>query len=206
MCLYEDLYALGRSKKLIDRVDKTLSVLNTKNKRLGVKARRGDGSFGEIVPNADPIKDEGFAVYRGPIATIEIGIEVKIFAKAMIKQIDRVVSDLQRQDEHFKSRGGTPITIGIAGINHAEKYSSFEGEREFPTDGSSTYRHPIQEATVAEQHLVERVASAFDEFLILKFIATNQPPYPFRWIEESETEMEYGAALARVSRQYEQRF
>jgi hypothetical protein len=96
MRLYEDLHALGRSKKLIDRIDKGLSVLNTQNLRHGVKARRGDGSFGEIVPHVEPIKDKGFVICRGPIATIEIGIEVKILAKAMIKQIDRVINDLHK--------------------------------------------------------------------------------------------------------------
>jgi len=44
------------------------------NRRHGIKARRGDGSFGEIVPNVPAIADAGFAVKRGPIATIEIGI------------------------------------------------------------------------------------------------------------------------------------
>jgi hypothetical protein len=86
--LYEDLYNLGRSQKYLTRVNKGLSVLNVQNKRVGVKARRGDGSFGEIVANTPAISDPGYAVRRGPIATIEIGIEVKIIHKAMIKQID----------------------------------------------------------------------------------------------------------------------
>ena len=91
MHFYDDLHALGRSKKYVQRVDTGISVLNTQNKRRGINARRGDGSFGEIVPQVDPIKDKGFVVCRGPIATIEIGIEVKILFKAMIKQIDRVI-------------------------------------------------------------------------------------------------------------------
>jgi hypothetical protein len=33
---------------------------------------------------------------RGPIATVEIGVEVKILAKPMIKQIDRVINDPSR--------------------------------------------------------------------------------------------------------------
>ena len=77
MHLYEDLHRLGRSEKYVARVDTGISVLNTQNLRQGIKARRGDGSFGEIVPNTDAIQDEGFAVHRGPIATIEIGVEVK---------------------------------------------------------------------------------------------------------------------------------
>ena len=43
-----------------------------------MKTRRGDGSFGEAVPNSNPEWDDGFAVGRGQIATVEIGIEVKI--------------------------------------------------------------------------------------------------------------------------------
>ena len=57
----------------------------------------------------DAIADEGFSVARGPVATIEIGVETKILAKAMIKQIDRVIGDLIRQTEEFKRRGGRAI-------------------------------------------------------------------------------------------------
>jgi hypothetical protein len=60
MHLYEDLHVLGRSMKLVQRVDSQRSVLNTMNQRRGIKARRGDGSFVEVVPNADPIRDSGF--------------------------------------------------------------------------------------------------------------------------------------------------
>lgn len=113
MHFYEDLHALGRSKKYVHRVDTGQSVVNVQNRRQGIKARRGDGSFGEIVPQVDPIKCKGFVVCRGPIATVEIGIEVKILFKAMIKQIDRVISDLRGQVAHFKSRGGSPLCVGI---------------------------------------------------------------------------------------------
>jgi len=39
----------------------------------------------------------GIAVAFGKVATIEIGTEVKILAKAMRKQLDRVCSDLEKQ-------------------------------------------------------------------------------------------------------------
>jgi hypothetical protein len=205
MEIYEDLHALARSKKLIHRIDSGLSVLNTQNRRLGVAARRGDGTFGEIVPRVEPIKDEGYVVRRGPIATIEIGIEVKILFKAMIKQIDRVINDLRKQTEHFRSKGGRPICVGIVGINWAPECTSYEGERPFPTDGKK-YKHPIQEAAEAEERLVNLAGPAFDEFLVLRFEATNVPPYRFKWREEKATTMSYGAALARISQQYETRF
>lgn len=72
--LYEDLYGLGRSNKFVSRVRSGLSVLNTRNTRHGIRARRGDGSFGEIVPKETPLKENNFVVCRGPIATIEMGI------------------------------------------------------------------------------------------------------------------------------------
>ena len=87
--LYEDLYHLNRSQRYVQRVASGLSVVNRENKRQGVVARRGDGSFGEIIPHVSPIAEAGYVVKRGPIATIEIGIEVKIIQKAMIRQIDR---------------------------------------------------------------------------------------------------------------------
>ena len=201
MQLYEDLYRLGRSKAYVGRVDSGFSVLNTRNRRHGIQARRGDGSFGEIVPNAKAIKGENFIVRRGPIATIEIGVEVKILMKAMIKQIDRVISDLKRQANQFRSRGGNSICVGLTGINRAPYCTTYEGSRSFRTDGRK-YKHPIDEADDAEERLRRLAAPSFDEFLVLRFEATNEPPYPFSWSSEEATKLDYGAALARISRQY----
>ena len=103
---YEDLLTLDRSKTLATRVAQGLCVVSGTNKRQGVRARRGDGSFGEIVPNQPAQPEPGYVVPRGPLATIEIGIEVKILAKAMIKQIERVTRDLTGQVTHFNSKGG----------------------------------------------------------------------------------------------------
>jgi hypothetical protein len=203
-CLFEDLYNLGRSKILVERVDMGLSILNIENKRTGVVARRGDGSFGEVVPNAETYSVDTFSVRRGPIATIEIGTEVKILAKAMIKQIDRVISDLTGQVVHFKSKHGAPVTVGIVGINHAPKYLSFEGKSQFPTDGKK-YKHPVQEAAAAEARLLAKAAPHFDEFLILRFKASNiaAPTFDFAWIDPKMTALNYGAVLARVSQRFE---
>jgi hypothetical protein len=203
--LYEDLHAIARSARYRERVDGGLDVLNRANKRHGVKARRGDGSFGEIVPGIDPTFEDGFSVGRGPIATIEIGVEVKILAKAMVKQIDRVVTDLGRQVGHFKSKGGNPITVGIAGVNWAPNYCSIEKNTLWPTNGRE-YKHPIQEAAAAERHLLQRAAPEFDEFIILRFIATNEWPFDFTWKDAQAAQMDYGAALARISALYQQRF
>jgi hypothetical protein len=110
MHLYEDLITVNRSPKLIEAaINRKDRILNVQNKRRGISARRGDGTFGEIIPGEASITDEGYLVSRGPIATVEIGIEMKVLAKAMIKQIDRVMNDLRNQVVQFKRGGGNPI-------------------------------------------------------------------------------------------------
>jgi hypothetical protein len=204
-CLYEDLYNLGKSTNLHDRIQDHSRVLNVQNLTVGILRRRGDGTFGELVPVARAITDEGFAVARGPVATIEIGVETKILAKAMIKQIDRVIGDLLRQTEEFKKRGGRPICVGIVGVNFARQYTSYEGNRTFPTDGRK-YKHPFQEADDAISRLRQRAAPNFDEFSILQFDASNTPPHSFSWVHEEQALLEYSALLTRLSRKYDERF
>lgn len=60
----------------------------------------------------------------GPTANVQVGIEVKIIATAMIKQIDRVINDLRNQALQFKHRNPSAITLAIVGVNHAPSYSS----------------------------------------------------------------------------------
>jgi hypothetical protein len=155
--------------------------------------------------SAVAIVEKGFVVARGPTANIEIGVETKILAKAMIKQIDRVVGDLKRQVEMFKRQGGNSICVGFVEINYSERCTSYEGTREFPTNGRK-YKHPVQEAAEAEAILRGEAQPAFDEFLILRFKATNEPPYPFAWENYSALILEYNALLTRVSREYDHRF
>jgi hypothetical protein len=205
MQLYEDLIALCKSTKLVPRVASKDWVINTENKRQGIKARRGDGTFGEIVPNEKPITDPGYAVSRGKVATVEIGTEVKILSKAMIKQIDRVVGDLQKQVSQFKRGGGNPICVAIVGINHAQYTVGYEGERAFRTDGKGN-RHPYQEAAEAERRVLADAAPYFDELIVLHYAATNDPPYPFSWVNFTLTSQNYGSALVRISREYDRRF
>lgn len=202
--LYEDLFGLAASGSFNERVSTWSRVLNPKNISPGIAARRGDGSFGELVPGAAPIASAAFVVARGPTANTEIGAEVKILSKAMIKQIDRVISDLCGQATHFKRKSPRAITIGVVGINFAPAYTSYEGDRNYPTDGKR-YPHPAQEAPRAEQRL--RVADdCFDELVLLGFIARNQAPFDFRWVSEQRTREAYGAALLRIARLYEERF
>lgn len=204
-CLPEDLYALGRSPKFKARVDAKERVLNVQNRLRGIKARRGDGTFGEIVPHAVAIDVPGFVVARGPIATVEIGAEVKILANSMIKQIDRVMNDLANQVREFATAGGTPISVGIVGINQADRYISYEGDVAWHT-GAKGKKHPIQEAAETEKRLLTKAAPLFDEFIILRFRAWNEPPHLFEWVNEHQTEMDYGAILTRIIRKYDVRF
>src|SRR6266404_8944277 len=188
--LYEDLVSLGKSDKIAGRVNKHERVVNLANRTVGRPSRRGDGTFGELVPTAVAITEAGLLVARGEVANIEIGTETKILAKAMIKQIDRVIGDLIRQVEEFKRTGGSPICVGIVGVNCAPTYTSYEGERQWPTDGKK-HKHPMQEAAEAERRLINRAAEKFDEFQILRFRATNVATFPFGWMDLEKTSKEY---------------
>ncbi|MGH8569996.1 MAG: hypothetical protein ACREXU_18820, partial [Gammaproteobacteria bacterium] len=203
--LYEDLYSVGKSALLRTRIDEKERVLNAENRRTGVKARRGDGTFGELIPMATPIDDPGFKVSHGPVATVEIDVEVKVLAKAMIKQIDRVIGDLVKQVGQFRRGAGNPICVGIVGINSATVTTGYESTRVFATDGKK-HKHPHQEAGEAEARLVAEAKPSFDEFLILRYRATNAEPYPFSWTNLKATELDYGAILTRISREYDRRF
>jgi hypothetical protein len=205
MHLYEDLFSISRSPKLIASIREHRSVLNAQNRTRGIQARRGDGTFGELIPGESSVSDPGFAVERGPIATVEIGVEVKILAKAMIKQIDRVTGDLLKQVDHFKRNRGSPICVGIVGINHAPYTIGYEGQRATRTTGTGSYMHPLQEAAQAERRLLTNAGPKFDEFIILRYKATNDEPFPFEWVDYSGTRQDYGAALVRISREYEKK-
>lgn len=204
-CLYEDLYGLGKSKVLCARIAEHRAVVNKQNRRQGIRARRGDGTFGELIPNVVAVVEPGFSVANGEISNVEIGVEVKIFSKAMVKQIARVENDLRDQVKQFQRRANNPVCVGIVGINYAAKYVSYEGDRAYPTDGVRD-RHPIQEAAHVEQRLSLDLETTFDELLFLKYRATNEPPYPFEWVDPKETLLDYGAALARISDKYDTRF
>lgn len=214
--LYEDLHAIAKSPSLVARIDARERVLCVKNRRRNVTARRGDGTFGELVPGARITEAPGFVVARGEVATVEIGVEAKILAKAMIKQIDRVKSDLVGQVEQFHQGLGDPICVGVVGINQAESCTSYEGtvtcpgcgltfDRAHPTDGDDN-PHPFQEAADAEARLMAQARPSFNEFLVMRYRATNVPPYAFEWVDYNRTALDYGAILVRVSREYEKRF
>ncbi len=199
--LYEDLLALNRSPKFVSRVQAANDVVNTANRILGRKGRRGDGTFGQLIPGERAITETGFLVQRGPIATLEIGAESKILAKAMIKQIDRVMHDLEGQAATFRSQNPLAIAVGLVGVNWSAVYTSYEGKRKYPADPP-----PSREAAEAVDRIQRRVTGAFNELLFLSFRATNVKPYPFDWVDESQLRKEYSAALLRISNEFEVRF
>ena len=203
--LYEDLFDLARSPKYVARVIDQTRVLNTKNRATGLAARRGDGTFGERVPTVPPRVIPGLAVARASVATIEIGAEAKILAKAMIKQIDRVCSDMRHQAAEFRKHHENAICVGIVGINHASRMTSYEGKAVWPTDGR-IHKHPIQEAAAAEARITYSAAPDYDEMVFLRFKAENAAPFAFTWLNEARTNAEYSSALIRISREYERRF
>jgi hypothetical protein len=67
------------------------------------------------------------------------------------------------------------ICVGLVGANFSSTYTGYEGTRPNPTDRKK-HKHPIQEAAVALARLRERAQPVFDEFLFLRFVATNVEP------------------------------
>ncbi|MGI8989782.1 MAG: hypothetical protein ACR2I2_09385 [Bryobacteraceae bacterium] len=91
------------------------------------------------------------------------------------------------------------------GINSAEFTTGYEGDRIYRTDGTK-HKHPIQEAAEAQRRLRANAAPVYDEFVTLRYKATNEPPYPFEWVDFKDAVQEYGSILTRISRNYEKRF
>ena len=220
MHLFEDLCALGKSPKLLSAVNQGSRVLNSGNKTHGVIARRGDGILGEAIPGENVVREPGFTVGRGVIATIEIGAECKVLAKAMVKQIDRVMTDMRNQVEQFnKGVGSKPITVAIVGVNHAEYTVGYEGGRSYrtgdvevcdPTTGKKTIDrggpNPASEAPTAIQRLHVGVKPYYDEMILLRYKAKNDSPFDFEWVDVAAMKRDYTASLIKISREYKQRF
>jgi hypothetical protein len=202
--LYEDLYAGGQSPKFNQRVDSRSCVVNVAGSTRGVKARRGDGTFGTVVPGPDPVSFPGFVVWHGMVALTQVGTEVKILAKSQLKQIDRVIVDLVSSATSLRAKSNRAITVAIAAVNFSEKYTGLEGTREFPIDRIPA--RATHEAEETARRLDQQAGPSFDEFLLFKFKATNRPPYPFGWLHADSVRADYGAALVRIAHLYEQRF
>ncbi len=209
--LYEDLYNIKRSAKFNNSVDQEIRGLNLRNIRQGVSARRGDGTFGALIPGQPVVRQKNAAVPCGRVATLDIGIEVKILNKAMIKQINDRIAGLQGQAEYFsrgrdQRRRGNPITVAVIGLNCAKYTIGYEGSRSYRTDGTGDQPHPSQEVDEVARRLDAEVRPHFDEMIVLRYKATNDAPYAFQSADENETRAGYGASLVRIALEFDSRF
>ncbi|MFI5166305.1 MAG: hypothetical protein ACHQQS_06790 [Thermoanaerobaculales bacterium] len=199
--LFEDLVRLKKAQRFVRAVAAQEVVVNTANKAWGIAARRGDGSLGELVPGAKAREAPPFRVARGLIANVQIGVETKILAKAMIKQVDRVMNDLRRQATQFKHQGPNAITVALVGVNHADRCVGYERDRVFPSEIS-----PAREAPEAMRRILAQIGPSYDEVVFLRFKASNEEPFPFEWVDAGATALDYASALTRISRLYDERF
>lgn len=208
--LYEDLYSLGRSQKLARDIDAVVRGISVAQTRAGISARRGDGTYGELIPGQAVLSVPGYAVRRGQVATLDIGVEVKILNKAQIKQINDRVAGLQKQADYFiKGRDGrargNPISVALVAINSADHTVGYEGDRLYRTDGRK-HAHPAQEAPIVEARIRNEVAPHYDETILLRYRATNEEPFAFSWVDKATCIRDYLASLVRISSEYERRF
>lgn len=162
--LYEDLVSLAQSPKLIQKVEHGEVSVNTGNQIKGKKGRRGDGTFGRVVPGSAVRGGLDLSVPRGLVAHLEIGTEVKIGATKLIAQVDRVINDLGNQARIFRSLNRNAITVGIVGVNYADSYLGWEKDRSFPAKVP-----PCREAGEFANRIENAVDSDYDELLILRF-------------------------------------
>ncbi len=211
---YEDIYDLGLSGKFNLAADEASRGVGPRNKTVTKqRMRRGDGTFGLLVDSDNVLRLPGYHVPRGPVATIDIGVEVKIFNKAMMKQVDRVAGDLEKQVKQWGrvAERDRLLSVAIVGINCANYTVSYEGQgtnaRVYKTDGKQ-YAHPVDEAPRVmariQQEVIDR--NFYDEVVILKYRATNETPFDFSWEHKATTEKAYKAALLRVADKFQRRF
>lgn len=207
--VFEDLFELQRSRKFDAATSQRVKGVSPKNVRLGVRARRADGLFGDLIP-AKFKTFEGFAIARGPIATIDIGIETKVLHKSMKKQISDRIQGLEKQADYMSAgsdrrQRGNPISVAVIGINHADYTVGYEGDRSYRTDGSSRQPHPITEAAEIERRIDHELRPVFDEIIVLRYVARNEEPFAFAWHHANRVEDEYAAALIRILAEFDAR-
>jgi len=198
--LFEDLYYHKVSVRFSGEIDERIGAVNRGGTVHGRLIRRNDSFFG-LVPAGVEVSPlaAGVSVPEGLVAEPRVGAEVKILAKAQLKQIDRVVSDLHNFVGRMKKINGRCINIAVVGINHEQEYIGYEGRRRFR--GRLGAQEPTKVATKLEE-----LRDEYDELLVLSFRASNQSPYPFSWVSDVRVNLDYGAALRRVGVLYQERF
>ncbi len=198
--LFEDLFRHLVSPLYVDNVRTGACVVSRGGGIHGKLIRRSDSVFGR--PPAGLPGKKGtpeYAVVEGTVAEPRVGCEVKILAKAQLKQIDRVINDLEGFALRMKRLNKKCINIAVVGVNHEPNYVGFEGVREF--------RHRLREdEPPVVMNRLAVLATSYDEVLLLSFKATNQLPFPFSWGGARKVELDYASVLTRVGERYQERF
>jgi hypothetical protein len=204
---FEDLYDLGRSKSYINFVDSHVKGVSPKNTRVGIRSRRADGLFGDLIPQRAKVFPS-YHVARGPIATINIGVETKILHKSQKKQISDRIQGLEKQADYMVSgtdrrKRDNPISVAIIGLNYSDYTIGYEGDRAYQTDGTSAQPHPADEAPSVEAGIQAELGPVYSHIILLRYLARNDPPFAFSWKSAQATEDEYAATLIRVSNEFD---
>jgi hypothetical protein len=100
---------------------------------------------------------------------------------------------------------GNPISVAVIGINRADYTVGYEGERHYKTDGSARQPNPASEAVEVERRIDHELRPVYDEIIILRYLARNEPPFQFDWHQGTKVEEEYAAAMIRILAEYEAR-
>lgn len=115
-----------------------------------------------------------------------------------------MLQDLTGSAVSLKEKSANAITVGFAAVNYSERWTGMEGTRSFPVE--RTPKRALAASDETSRRLLEIARPAFDEFVLLRFRATNQEPFPFSWLNATGTAADYGAALVRIAALYEKRF
>jgi len=198
--LFEDLLRHEVSPLYSEHVRNGACVVSRGGGVHGKLIRRNDSVFGRPPAGVPGMKGaSGYRVLEGTVAEPRVGCEVKILAKAQLKQIDRVINDLEGFALRMNKLNKTCINVAVVGVNHEPNYVGFEGAREF--------RHrlgPGEPAVVMSR--LETLRAFYDEVLVLPFRATNQKPFPFAWASTRKVELDYASVLTRLGERYQERF
>src|SRR5436190_3815001 len=168
--LFEDLVSHSGSVAYVDHVQRGRTVVNRGGKIHTPRTIRLNDSILGRPPAGFTLTPPppGFSVFEGPVAEPRVGCELKILAKSQLKQIGRVISDLERFADRMKLLNQRCINVAVVGVNYESDYVGWEGER--------PYRHKLSanEPEIVSARLAEALLHRYDELLIFRFRATNQ--------------------------------
>jgi len=117
--LFEDLISYSGSVAYVDHVQHGRTVVNRGGKIHTPRAiRRNDSILGRPPAGFNVVPpSHGYSVLEGPVAEPRVGCELKILAKSQLKQIGRVISDLERFADRMKSLNQRCINVAVVGVN-----------------------------------------------------------------------------------------